>query len=262
METKETVESQAPENVLRRKRPVWDFGNNRIEIDEIANMAAEYLEKQCPGINFSTYAIAIPRTCLCFMNELLNQLNKIKLETKKPVEFTLGNIMKLGIEYIEISNADKTGSLNPVIYIGPELEYEQSEVPNDELSVEMARTIADMGGSHLPAQFYDDREFYKKISQVCQEELSSQYGIVFLDWTFVPLTTLYFFRAVRKYLIENKDSDEIGIEIDLGNVLSVAIEKDGPDEDVQYIISVKPGQIFKKDYAKGDDITESQLTEA
>ena len=117
--TNETVEESSPvENILERKNPLWAFGNNRIEIRNIAEMAGESLETVLPDIDFRTHCIAIPCTVLCFMNELLNRLNKIKIETKKPVTFQFGNLMPLEIEQLEIADEEKSGSLNPAIYPG------------------------------------------------------------------------------------------------------------------------------------------------
>ena len=93
-----TTEEVVVENVLERKNPLWAFGNNRLEIRNIAEMAGESLESVLPDIDFRTHCVAIPCTVLCFMNELLNQLNRIKLETKQPVTFQFGNLMTLEIE--------------------------------------------------------------------------------------------------------------------------------------------------------------------
>ena len=252
-----TEEATPVENVLERKNPLWAFGNNRIEIRNIAEMAGESLETVLPEIDFRTHCVAIPCTVLCFMNELLNRLNTIKIETKKPVPFQFGNLMTLEIEQLEIADAEKSGSLNPAIYPGEELDYDKRDiVPSDAVSSDMAKELAKIGGPDLPAQFYGDREFYKKISETCMQELDKEYGVVFFNWSIIPLITLHFFRAAKRFLIENKDNEETGIAIDFANILTIGISKEGPDDDVSYAIYLEPGQIFKKDYGKSDAITE------
>ena len=177
-----TTEEVVVENVLERKNPLWAFGNNRLEIRNIAEMAGESLESVLPDIDFRTHCVAIPCTVLCFMNELLNQLNRIKLETKQPVTFQFGNLMTLEIEQLEIADAEKSGSLNPAIYPGEELDYDKRDiVPSDAVSADMARELEKIGGPDLPNQFYDQRDFFKKISETCMQELDKEYGVVFFN---------------------------------------------------------------------------------
>ena len=141
-----TEETTPVENVLERKNPLWAFGNNRIEIRNIAEMAGESLETVLPEIDFRTHCVALPCTVLCFMNELLNRLNKITIETKKPVTFQFGNLMTLEIEQLEIADAEKSGSLNPAIYPGEELDYDKRDiVPSDAVSSDMAKELSKIG---------------------------------------------------------------------------------------------------------------------
>ena len=252
--------SEKVENVLERHGgdPLWQFGDHRTEAHEIAVMAAEMLDEDVTDLKFKPFADAIPCMTVVFLTELLNRLNRIKIETKAPVEFKFGKLMTLEIQYFEVKEAEKMGSLNPAIYVGPELDYDKADLPYDNtITADMARELAKIGGPHLPAQCYEDREFYQKICEAIKDELDKRYDIKYADWSVVVLATVYFFRAAKKFLIEHKDSGDIGVNLDLANIMTIGIVKEGPDDDVSYMIYLEPGQIFKKDNAKGDDITEA-----
>mgnify|MGYP006990257627 CR=1 FL=1 len=53
---------------------------------------------------------------------------------------------------------------------------------------------------------------------------------------------------------------ELGVEIRFADMLKIGVSKEGgleDDDPVDYILYIRPDQIFKKENAKGDDITEA-----
>lgn len=254
-----TVEEKQKQDELTRKRPLWDIADSRIEIETIAENAAKHIDEAYPKMRTSQVYMAIPRISQVFVVHLLNYLDNLKrsdIEKCKEsgVEFSLGDIATFRIEYLSTPNSEgKESTFNPAILVGPELDYNKRDIPyKDALSVEMAEKARGLGARYILAQYYDQMSDLKPICEAAMKELEDTYDIKFTDWSMLLLTTTYFFREIRNFLVENKDAGELGIEINFADLFNVGIEKDGPDDDIEYNIYMTPGQFFKKERAKTD----------
>lgn len=249
-EKKVTVES---------RYTLWDIKDSRIEIEEISKKAAAMMDADFQNLTISRYFIAIPRCTVDFMQELFQYLGKVKEDTKAPVKFRFGDFMDIEIEFAKTMDADKNGTINPMIVPGPELTYDGVTAPeyNDAMTSEMAAECAAMGVKYLLPQFYKDREIYKNICFPLMQTLDEKYGIKMADWSMILVCAAYFFRAAVQWLIEHKDDGESGVNIRFAELIEFGVRKDGPDDDIEYYTYITPSRFFKRESAKSDTITES-----
>lgn len=247
-------------NQVNRERehrhPLLDVRENRKELRLIAERAQEYIREKAPELADIRDWAAIPRVAISVLTEMFVVTHKMMLETKNDVSIQIGDFMTIGIEYLG-TNGDKDGNLTPVIIPGPELDYNRELTEYDDaIPVDMKRELEDEGLHYLLPQFYDIRTILNDMFVGLLPVLESDYGIVISDWSVAMLIFAAFFRMAKQYLVEHKDDGEYGLVINLAEAAFIEITKDGTDEDPIYAICVTPGQTFKKDYAKGDNLTE------
>lgn len=246
------------EKVVEKQAPLWDIVDCRVEIEEISQKAAKMMEADFEDLhNISHYWIGIPRATVDLLQELFIHLGRIKEEKKAPVSFSFGNLMNVSIEFLNTADADKNGTINPVITVGSELEYENAGVKHsDLLTAEQSIELEKMHIKYLLPQFYEDREIWEKICVPLRKMLDEKYDIVMTDWSMILVCTVYFFRAALQWLVEHKDDSDVGVAITIAELIEFGIRKDGPEDDVDYYTYITPARFFKRECAKSDTITE------
>lgn len=244
--------------VLEKQAPLWDIVDCRVEIEEISQKAAKMMEADYADLhNISHYWIGIPRATVDLLQELFIHLGRIKEEKKAPVNFSFGRLMDISIEFLNTADADKNGTINPAITVGPELEFDAAkEKYSDLLTVEQSAELEKMHIKYLPQQFYQDREIWEKICVPLRKTLDEKYDIVMTDWSMIILCATYFFRAALQWLVEHKDDSDVGVSITIAELIEFGIRKDGPEDDIEYYTYITPARFFKRECAKSDTITE------
>lgn len=245
-----------------RRYPLLDISDNRREIRLIAEETQKYMIELNPDVKRIKIWEAIPRMVIEFIRASFTKLSRADAVKDGESSVVLGDLMELGIQYMATSDGDKFGNITPIVRCRSEFKWENISLPyRDEVPVDIANDMADEKCEGLPIQFFDTREEIKEISILAKKELEN-YGIIFgdNDWWVLPLVFMAFFRKTRDWLAEHKDDGEIGVEINFADLLKIAITKEGgmeEDDPVDYILSITPNQIFKKENAKSDEITES-----
>lgn len=252
------IENAKIEKELRY--PLMRVKDNLTEIRLIGEAAQDYIVKLNPEIKRPGRWEAIPQITMDFLEAVFKYLGERKRTDVSEVYLDLGNIMRASIEYaITETNGDgKNGTLNPKIVVGSDMKLETSEY-DDDLTFDQAEILVADGCENLPIQFFDNRKVIKEISIGLLSKLMTNSGIKITDrsWTLVPCAFVAFFRCAKKWLIDHKDDGPCGIEINVGGTVFIGIAKEGSDDDLDYYLYITPGQVFKCDYAKGDDKTES-----
>ena len=233
------------EELEKRKRyPLLDIVNNREELADICNNTIEYCREmyknleQLPNVWELLCRISIETTMQYY------KLIDSKKEKGKNVYIKIGEFMTIGIEYGE-TNADKLGTFNPIITIGPELMYYNDDPDKNQLS-------------KVPPVFTtEEQEQFDFVAKNTQNSLKN-YGIIIDSHLAIQEIYTSFLRVMRDWLIKHKDDGEYGVDIYLGTVLDIGIAKEDTDNGVEYIIQFAPGQSFKFDNAKSDDGSEKE----
>lgn len=245
-----------------RKYPMLDITDNRKEIREIAEAAQDYMVQLNPDVVRLKIWESIPRITMEFILAAFTKLDKAEAKKNGSTSVVIGDLMELEVQYTETNDADKFGNLTPVIRCRSEFKWENVSLPyHDEIPVDVANVLRDENCEGLLVQFYDNRKEIKEISEIAIGSLKN-FGVMFgpNDWWIVPLVVIAFFRKTRDWLVEHKDDGELGVEIRFADMLKIGVSKEGgleDDDPVDYILYIRPDQIFKKENAKGDDITEA-----
>lgn len=259
MELEEKIKQSNVERA--RKYPLLDINDNRAEIREISQATQEYIHEIEPELKKLKLWEAFPRMVIEFIKATMNELDKSEAVTKGESSLVIGNLFEIAIQYTETPDGDKYGNLTPVIRCRSEFKYEDANLPyHDEVPLNIARELQDEGYGKLPIQFYENRAVIKKICIAAWKSLDD-YGLFTNEsqWWILMTVVMCFFRKMKDYLIEHKDDGEVGVEINFADLLKVSITKEGgmdEDDPVDYILSIQPNQIFKKDYTKSDAVTE------
>lgn len=246
-----------------RKYPLLAIVDNRKEIREIAIATQDYMVELNPDLKKIKIWEAIPRIVIEFINASFTKLDKSDAMHKGESSIVIGDIMEIGLDGLLTMDGDKDGNITPMIKCRSEFVYENVSLPyNDDLTIDQMNTLIDEKCEGLPAQFFDNREQIEEISKIAMRTLRNDYGIIMneeTDWFLIPLTVVAFFRKTRDYLIEHKDDSDVGIEINFANLIKLGINKEGgfdDDDPIDYILYISAEQIFKKDNAKDDKVTE------
>lgn len=254
-ELDQKIEKATVEKAMRY--PLVGIKDNLAEIREIGQMAQDYFTELDPEVLRPSRWEIIPQITIDFLDSVFKYLGDKKRTDVAEIYLRLGDIMTPAIEYATTKGADKDGTLNPKITIGPDMAFDKTDY-DDSITMEQAQILEADGCNHLPIQFFEDREVIKEICLELKPKLYSRYGIKLMqNWALIPLAFVAFFRCAKKWLINHKDDGECGVEINIGDYVFMGIQKEGDDDDVEYIMYITPGQKFKLDYAKGDEKTES-----
>lgn len=232
------------EEVERRKRyPLLEIVNNREEIRKIAEDTLSYVGDLYPSLKDINYWEVVPRMAIELMKQYFS-LAESKKAADKCVFVSIGEFMSIGIESGKTLGADKEGTLNPIITIGPELAYDNENADANKLK------------KTEPVFSAEDQETLDFVCKHVQNTLKTRFGILVEDYHDIARIALSFFRMIRQYLVDHRDDEEYGIDIDLGNVLDIGVSKYTADDgSMKYCIQFAPGQTFKVG-AKDDDSTE------
>ena len=238
-----SAEIEKVETERRKRYPLLEIVNNREQIREIAENTLEYAGELYPSLKGLEYWEVVPRMAIELMKQFF-ALAESKKSADKCVFVQMGEFMSIGIESGKTNDADKDGTLNPIITVGPELAYDN----DDETANKLKKTE--------PVFSIEDQETLDFVSKHVQNTLKAKFGILVEDYHDIARIALSFFRLIRQYLIDHKDDEEYGVDIDLGNVLDIGVSKYTADDgSFKYCIQFAPGQTFKVG-AKGDDETE------
>jgi hypothetical protein len=248
-----------------RRYPLLNIVDNRKEIRDISMAAQDYMSELNPELKKIKVWEAIPRIVIEFIQASFTKLSRADAMNNGSSSIIIGDIMELGVDGLRTNDGDKDGNITPLIKCRSEFKYENVNLPyRDEISADDAAILREENCEGLPVQFFDNREEIKEISIIAKKSLETNYGIMFGnsdDWYIIPLIVVAFFRKTRDYLVKHKDDGEIGVAISFANLLKIGIIKEGGIEEgdpVDYFLYINPEQVFKKDNAKGDDITESK----
>ena len=260
------LEQKIQQTEIERKRryPLLDISDNRSEIRDISIATQDYIVELNPDVKRIKIWESIPRIVIEFILSAFKRISRTDAVKEGVSSVTIGDIMELGVDYMETNDADKSGNLTPCIKCRSEFKYENISLPYmDEVPVDIAKEMRDENCEGLPIQFFENRDEIKAITLDAMQVLEKQYGIMFgpNDWWIVPLIVVAFFRQVRSFLVEHKDDGEIGLSINFAGLLNISITKEGgidEDDPIDYFLGITPEQVFKKDNAKGDDITERE----
>lgn len=258
-----TLEEKIQQADIERKRkyPMLDITDNRNEIRAISQMTQEYLWEIRPDLKKIKVWEAIPRMVIEFIRASFTKIDKTTAIRDGESSIKIGDLFEVGVQYTCTSDGDKMGNLTPIIRCRSEFKYENVNLPvHDEVPLDVLKTMEEEKCSGLPIQFFDERKQIKDICTLAWKELDN-YGISTTDaqWWLLPVVVMAFFRKTRDWLVEHKDDGEIGVEINFADLLKISVTKEGgfdDDDPVDYILSITPNQIFKKDFAKGDEFTE------
>lgn len=234
------------EEMERRKRyPLLDVVTNRAEIREISEDTLKYMSELYPEIESMPAHLweVVPRITIEMLKEVFNYLSGMKSTDNGEVSYTLGNFLKIGIEYGTTEDADKDGTFNPVISVLSEMAYDNNVDTNNKLSHEIP--------------IFTDTTTLQDICTKVTNTLKTKYGIVITQWTAVQDIFAAFMRIARQYLIKHRDDTEYGVEINLADVVDMSIERYTGDNGDEYCIQIAPGQIAKLQFSKNDEVTEN-----
>lgn len=252
------IEDATVEKALRY--PLIGIRDNLTELRLIGESAQDYITTLNPDLIRPGRWEVIPQIAMDFLKEVYRYLGERKRTDVSEVYLDLGDIMRVSIEYTATAKADKEGTLNPKIVVGNDMLLETTEY-NDDITFEQAEILRADECAGLPAQFFENRKVIKDIAMAVKPKLMTQYGIKISDssWTAIPCAFVAFFRCAKKWLTEHKDDGPRGVDINVGNIVSIGIEKEGLEgEEPDYFLFITPGQVFKHNYAKGDNDTETK----
>lgn len=249
------IEDASVEKALRY--PLLGIKANLTELRHIGEAAQDYITKLSPDIIRPGRWEVIPQITIDFLREVYKYLGERKRTDVSEVYLDLGNIMRVAIEYAA-TNGDKEGTLNPKIIAGSDMTLDTTEY-DDDITFEQAEMLKADDCEMLPAMFFDNRKVIKEICTSLKPSLYTNYGIRISDksWAIIPCSFVAFFRCAKEWLINHKDDGPCGVDINVGNVVSVGIQKEGLEgEEPEYFLYITPGQVFKHNFAKGDEKTE------
>jgi hypothetical protein len=249
-----------------RRYPLLDVTDNRAEIREISQAAQDYMVELCPSVKRLRIWEAIPTIVIEFMIAAFGELSKADAMKLGESSVIIGNLFEIKLKGMLTSDGDKMGNISPSITCRSEFKWEDKDLPYiDNIMVDQAEILREEQCEGLPVQFFEDRETIKRICTTAAGPLTNDYGITVgeHDWWLISLVVVAFFRKAKEWLINwgesHKNDDTIGVDINLADVISLGINKEGgidEDDPVTFVLSITPQQIFKKDHAKGDDSTE------
>lgn len=260
----EELQKEIEEQRAKKRKPIFDVTNNREEIRTIAMNTIAYAKKLYPSMASISSKIweIVPRSVVTVMEEYIKYLDQ-KKSGKKSISCKIGEFMTLSIESAILDNSEKAGTLNPMIEVGPELTYYNDDPKKNKLP------------STPPVLEPEDQTLFDRICLDARNRMGKEYGIQFEEYQAVGYVFLAFMRQVKQYLIEHKDDEDYGIDLFIGTVMDIGIERylrdDNPTydivanrnvkhEDVNYHIQVSGAQSFKI-AAKDDDKTEEHAND-
>lgn len=223
---------------------LFEIRNNLEEIRTMSERTCDYVVSIYPELVSIPEWSIIPRVVMEFVKASFDHL---KAKRKKDISETfieIDNFIHFGIEFGTTDNADKDATFNPIITTMGELLYDNTNPDNNKISKDAPIL-----------NLTNDIEF---VAISAKNVLQNRFGLIIEDWRSIVYIFVAFCRVAKEYLVKNKDNDEVGIIINIGEVIDVSIEKYGADDDhLEYAINFGPGKTLKMDYAKSDEISEN-----
>ena len=242
--------TQAAENAEQEKAQryvLWAAVNDLDDIRELSEDTIRYaadMYESMKKLEPEKIWELVPRVVSDVIAELFKKVDANKAKGKT-ITTKLGDFMTIGIEYAGTNNADKEGTFNPVIEVGPELQYDNEDKKKNELPTEVPM---------FDPKEQDTMDF---VCKSVQNKLRSKYGVVVEDYKAVEYIFTSFLRKLKQYLIANKDKADYGCDITLGETLNIGLTKYDADGTTKYCIGIDPGRIIKMEYAKSDEKSEA-----
>ena len=236
----------------RSRYPVWDIIDDASQIREMSEKTWEYCAavypKDFPADPSAWMWEIVPRIVVEVFKQGFEFLTKKKTTESREVSLEFEGFLTIGIEFAETPDGHKSGTFNPVISVADEMTYDNKTASKNKL----VKTPIDMNRVSSDVDF---------IMKQTQNVLQSKYKITAENWKLIYQLFTSFLRVSRDWLIQHKDDKDYGIEINMGNVIIMAIEKWGEDNDPQYTYQISSNQWIKMEESKDDDTTEKQLNE-
>lgn len=238
-----TEKTEEVERERNKKYPLLDIRDDLDVIREISENALSLLKKVYPKYEGLDIWEIIPNITMEFITSIYKLLCSKPLTEASETYLEIPDIGKFGIEYGVTANADKDGTLNPLIRLNDTMRYD-NQIPENNHLVETPILIDGLS---------DEIEL---VCKTVQNVLKSKRSILVEEWLDVYNVAIFFIRCARQFLIDHKDDEECGFEINLGNVIDIGIEKYDAESGVEYCIQFGPGQKLKQNHAKDDARTE------
>ena len=230
----------------RRRYPLLDIVDNRAEIRAISEESLKYAAKLYPelsGLKENNYWEIVPRIVMELLKEVFKDLSAKRNTETGEVSYELGDFLKIAIEYGTTQDAEKDGTFNPVISVKDELKYDNEVDINNKLRTDVP--------------VFEDINTLQELCANVSKTMLDKYTIVISQWTAIMQLFVAFMRTTKDYLIKHKDDTDYGVEINLGDVIDMNIEKYIGESGDEYVIQIAPGQIAKLEFSKSDEKTEA-----
>lgn len=242
----------------RQRYPLLDIVDDREQIREISERTIKYMKEIYPdmeGFDESLWEL-IARVVIEFNKSTIAYLQGEVDKDTGAVSLQIGDFMTIELEHTQIDDAEKGGTLNPNIIMGPELIYYNDEPEKNTLSKEVPSVDLSSG--------------LETICMNVTSDLEKKYGVKNTNWANIIKITLSFYRIARDYLIEHKKDSFYGMYISLTPIIGFGIEAytlnpdeeiteegDRSDENTGYNIQFAPEAQFKM-ASKNDGKTEDR----
>lgn len=226
--------------------PLLFLVNNRNEIKEISENTISYARRIATdsALKIPVWEI-IPRVAVEVVRATIDYIADRKTTTVAEQYIDLGSTIRCAIEYAETEDADKIGTFNPKISVLTDMEY---GVPYDESTM-------------LCSEIFDtlfkecDRTIITKIAERASSEIQRASGARIANIQLIMLLFVSFMRKTKDFLIEHKDDNEWGYELDIAGVYFIGISKFNDGAESDYMIYITPAKELKQ-RSKDDNLTE------
>ena len=248
MENLEKKMNETQERYLDRY-PLLFLVNNREEIKEISENAIKYAARLATDseLRIPIWEI-MPRVAVEVVRATVDYIAERKTTTIAEQYFDLGNTIRVAIEYAETEDADKIGTFNPKISILDDMKYGN---PYDD-STMMCNDVIDTLFKNC------SREIVIKIAERASSEIQKASGAKIANTQLIMLLFVAFMRKTKDFLIEHKDDNDWGCELDIAGVYFIGISKfddTSAETGVDYTIYITPAKELKQ-RSKDDNTTE------
>ena len=231
------------------KYPLLFLVNNRDEIKEISENAIKYASKLATDseLRIPIWEI-MPRVAVEVVRATVDYIAERKRTDIAEQYFDLGNTIRVAIEYAETEDADKIGTFNPKISVLDDMKY---GVPYDDTTMTCNEIFDTL--------FKDcSREIIVKISERASSEIQKSSGARIANTQLIMLLFTAFMRKTKDFLIEHKDDNDWGFELDIAGVYFIGISKfddETSETGADYTIYITPAKELKQ-RSKDDNTTE------
>lgn len=240
-------EVERAEKERAKRYPLLDVVNNLEDLRRISEDTVKYAGEMYPDLGEALDGLweVVIRTSLEFSKSVFKILEKEKSTKASMVSVEIDNFMRFGIEYGTTEDGDKDATFNPIVTILGDMVYDNDNPEETEKVVQVAQYLGENDNT------------IETICKDTQTTMQTKYGVIIEDWRNILRIFIAFAVQTRAYLIDHKDDNDYGMDINFGNVLDIGIERYGlEDEKIQYCIQFAPHQIPKLENAKNDDNTE------